>query len=292
MEDIYLFGLKVFPFPILDFYGLPLVIAVLWLLTAAERLRPLRRKAAAGFGRVLTNNGLAVTAFVVMRLALIPVVVAVAGLAHRNGFGLVKLLPVPGWAQAALALALLDYSMYLWHRANHRVGFLWRFHNVHHCDLGLDVSTALRFHFGEMILSVFVRSVQVAVIGAGPLLVLVYEVVLEISTAFHHSNLRLPIRLERALGWVFVTPRMHGIHHSVVTREADSNYSNLLSAWDRLHRTALLDVPQDTITIGVPGYRDAAELTFLRLLVLPFRKQRERPHDDEGATRKAGVLAE
>src|SRR5439155_20729545 len=124
-------------------------------------------------------------------------------------------------------------------------------------------------------LSGIFRAGAVLLIGAGPGTVLAYEVIFEASVAFHHSNWRLPYRLERAISWVMVTPRMHGIHHSVVRRETNSNYSNLLNVWDRLHRTIRLNVPQDQITIRVPGYRDEYDLTVWGLLMLPFRRQKE-----------------
>jgi len=138
----------------------------------------------------------------------------------------------------------------------------------------LDVSTAFRFHFGEMLLSVLARSVQVVVIGASPMVALLYEILLEASTEFHHSNLRLPLRLERGLSWFIMTPRAHGIHHSVVVGEMNSNFSNFLILWDRLHRTLRLDVAQSDIVVGVPGYRDARELGIASLILMPFRRQR------------------
>jgi sterol desaturase/sphingolipid hydroxylase (fatty acid hydroxylase superfamily) len=193
---------------------------------------------------------------------------------QQSQWGLVNLLPVPPLARSLIAFLLLDYTVYVWHWLNHRVPFLWRFHNVHHTDLDLDVSTAFRFHFGELLLSVFYRSAQVELIGVGPVLALVYEVVMEGATEFHHSNWRLPLRLERALNWVVVTPRMHGIHHSIVERETNSNWSVIFSWCDRLHRTVRLDIPQEAITIGVPAYRDPRELTLFSLLAMPFRRQR------------------
>jgi len=175
-----------------------------------------------------------------------------------------------------LAILLLDYTMYFWHWLNHRVPFFWRFHHVHHTDLDLDVSTAFRFHFGEMLFSVAVRAVQVVIVGASPAAALIYEIVLEASTEFHHSNLRLPLRFERVLSWFIITPRAHGIHHSIVSRETNSNFSNFLVLWDRLHRTLRLNVRQHEIIIGVPDYRDARELGLVSLLLMPFRRQRQR----------------
>ena len=275
--------LKLFPYPRYDVIAPAVVMGAAALLLVAEFRRPLRRRVRPWLARVRTNVGLAAVAFLVIRLALVPAVVGVAAWAHARGIGLAKLLPVPGAVGAALAFLLLDYTMYWWHRLNHRVPLLWRFHNVHHTDLDLDVTTAMRFHFGELLISVAVRSLQVVLAGAGPLLVLVYEIVLEAATEFHHSNLRLPSRLERVLNLLIVTPRMHGVHHSVLRRETDSNYSNVLSLWDRLHGTATLDVPQDAITIGVPAYRDPAELTLVGLLLMPFRRQRAWPEPEASA---------
>jgi sterol desaturase/sphingolipid hydroxylase (fatty acid hydroxylase superfamily) len=169
-------------------------------------------------------------------------------------------------------LLLLDYTMYVWHRLNHRVPLLWRFHLVHHTDLDLDVSTALRFHAGELLLSCGWRAAQVAVIGPSVALVLVFEVVFETATAFHHSNWRLPRALDRALAAVVVTPRMHGVHHSTRQAETNSNWSVLMSCWDRLHRTLRFERPGESLVIGLPAYREP--LAVRQLLALPFRRQR------------------
>src|SRR5690606_5035552 len=120
--------------------------------------------------------------------------------------------------------------------------FLWRFHNVHHLDPDLDVSTALRFHFGEIAFSAAFRVVQISAIGVGAPVYWAYELCFQAGTLFHHSNVRLPLRLERALSRLLVTPRMHGIHHSQVEAEASSNYGVLLPWWDLLHRTLRLNV--------------------------------------------------
>ncbi|HEV2294162.1 MAG TPA: sterol desaturase family protein [Tepidisphaeraceae bacterium] len=261
--------------PVLDVYGGPILLGVFVLLLILESRRPLRPWAGGMFNRLLTNVGVALPTFAVMRLALIPAVVAAGYWAQREQFGLLYVLPLPRWLRAGLAFLLLDYLLYLWHILSHKVPLLWRLHNVHHTDLDLGVSTAIRFHFGEMLLSGVFRATGVLLIGAGPVVVLVYEVIFEASVAFHHSNWRLPFWLERPLSWLIVTPRMHGIHHSIVRRETDSNYSNLLNVWDRIHRTIRLNVPQDQITIGVPAYRDGRDLTVATLLAMPFRPQKE-----------------
>jgi sterol desaturase/sphingolipid hydroxylase (fatty acid hydroxylase superfamily) len=262
--------------PILDRAGAPILFGLFALLLWLESGWPLRRWVRGFLGRLLTNAAVAAPTFLVMRLALIPAVVAAGAWSQRHHVGLLHLFPsLPRWVHALVAFLLLDYSLYLWHVLSHTVPLLWRFHNVHHTDVDLGVSTAIRFHFGEMLLSALFRAGAVLLIGAAPVTVLVYEVFFEASVAFHHSNWRLPYPLERALSWVIVTPRMHGIHHSVLRRETNSNYSNLLNLWDRLHRTIRLNVRQDEITIGVPGYRDGYDLTVLGLLTLPFRRQRD-----------------
>ncbi len=260
-------------YPILDTYGAPVLFALFALLLLIEYKWPLRRWVQEFRSRHLTNFGVAIPTFLALRLALIPAVVAAGYWAQEHEFGLLYLLPLPAWLHAAVAFLLLDYVLYLWHVVSHKVPLLWRLHNVHHTDLDLGVSTAVRFHFAEMLLSGVFRAVCVALIGAGPVAVLVYEVAFQASVAFHHSNSRLPYRLERLLSWVIVTPRMHGIHHSVVRRETDSNYSNMFNIWDRLHRTIRLDIHQDEITVGVPAYREARELSAWKLLLLPFQPQ-------------------
>ncbi|MFN3652813.1 MAG: sterol desaturase family protein [Armatimonadota bacterium] len=261
-------------YPILDFLGGPLLFGLFLFFLLLETWRPLRRRVQPRLERLLTNGALAATATLLLRLVLIPVVVWVAALAEREGWGLLHLVRLPAPVEWLAGLLLLDFTIWVWHYLNHVVPFLWRFHHVHHTDLDLDVSTAVRFHFGELLLSVGWRCGQVLLIGAAPLLVLAWEIVQEAATEFHHSNWRLPARLERALNWVVVTPRMHGIHHSIVERETNSNWGVIFSWWDRLLRTLRLDVPQDAITIGVPAYRDPSELTFLSLLRMPFCRQR------------------
>jgi sterol desaturase/sphingolipid hydroxylase (fatty acid hydroxylase superfamily) len=162
------------------------------------------------------------------------------------------------------------------------VPLLWRFHLVHHADGDLDASTALRFHFGEMALSVPWRALQVIVIGADPGALGLWQALLVPSILFHHSNVRLPIGLERALVRVLVTPRMHGIHHSTYRNETDSNWSSLLSVWDYLHGTALLAVPQREVRIGVPAFADPRTRTLGRMLRLPFRRRGDDWQSPEG----------
>jgi len=265
------------PTAMFDWWGGPLLTAWFILLLAVERRRPLRRSVDDWIRRLRVNGLIAVPSLLVMRLALIPVVVAVAAWGEVHGVGLVRWLHLPSVAGGLVAILILDYTMYGWHRLNHFVPLFWRFHHVHHADLDLSVATAMRFHFGEMILSVGARSIQVLAAGASPMVALIYEVLLEASTQFHHSNVRLPARVERKLAWFIMTPSAHGIHHSVEGGEMNSNYSNFLILWDRMHGTLHGDVPAGKLVLGVPDCRDPKQLTAVRLLTLPFRRRPAQP---------------
>ena len=258
--------------------------AVFLILLAAERLFPLRERRRAFFPRLAVNLFLSAFAFFVASKLVTPAAVATAGWAATKPFGLLAFFPLPPLAQPVLGFLLMDLSFYYWHLANHRVRFLWRFHNVHHIDPDLDISTALRFHFCEILFSTAFRIVQVAAIGVSAWTYFVYEAAFQANTLFHHSNVRLPIGLERLLNRVLVTPRMHGIHHSAVENETNSDYSAVLSWWDRLHGTLRLNVPQSHITVGVPAYLDPADNTIWNCLALPFRKQRDYWRLPDGTT--------
>jgi sterol desaturase/sphingolipid hydroxylase (fatty acid hydroxylase superfamily) len=139
----------------------------------------------------------------------------------------------------------------------------------------LDVSTSFRFHFGEVLYSVGFRALQVYLLGISLFTYLVYELVFQCATLFHHSNVRLPITVERWLNQIVVTPRMHGIHHSIVKEETNSNFSVIFRWWDLIHGTLKLNVKQSEVVIGVPAYLEREDNKLMNLLILPFRKQRE-----------------
>lgn len=260
--------------PKFDSIGMPLLGVAAVALFVLEAKRQLRRRTRPKIDRLLENASVAAVALPALRLLLLPGMLVAARQAEAYGFGLLRWLELPRWAQYAAGFLLLDYTNYLWHVLLHKSDLLWRFHNVHHSDLDLDLSTAWRFHIGENIASVPYRAAAVALVGAPAPLVLIYEVVFEGAAAFHHANLRLPYRVERVLCRFIVTPRMHGIHHSIVARETNSNFSVIFSWWDRLHRSLRLNVPQDEITIGVPAYRDPREQSPKHLFMLPFERQR------------------
>ncbi|HEX9509480.1 MAG TPA: sterol desaturase family protein [Puia sp.] len=230
----------------------------------------LRNRVVARWKRVWTNIGVALPSLLLLRFVFIPAMVGIAVAGQSIRFGIAHWLPWPKPLNAVLAFLVLDYGNYAWHLLNHKIGWLWRFHLVHHTDVDLDVSTAFRFHFGELIGSLVFRGMVTILSGASPLEVLIYELVFEGANQFQHSNWRLPEKLDRGLKLLIVTPRMHGIHHSRVRRETDSNFSVIFSFWDRLHRTFCSRPKQEDIVIGVPSYGDPQELTPWYLLTLPF----------------------
>ena|SRR5687767_2439928 len=270
---------------IFDSYGTPVLIGIFILFFILETKFELRKRVQNRWKRIIINFIVSIPAFALLRLLFIPAMVWLAVKNQDWQIGINYLFGAPAWMKFVLAFLLLDYSNYIWHILLHKLPILWRFHLVHHTDLDLDISTSFRFHFGEMIGSIFFRGAAIILIGASPLMVLIYEIVFEAATQFHHSNTKLPFRLEKALNIFIVTPRMHGIHHSMVKKETDSNYSIIFSFWDRIHKTIRLNKHQNEIVTGVPAYADERELTIGKLLKLPFTsirkwKETERPLDE------------
>ena len=177
-----------------------------------ERKRSLRRVVDSKLKRDFRNLAVAGLAAAAMQLFEVPVAVAIATRAQRQGSGLLQVIPAPEWCQTVIAVLLLDYTLYIWHRLTHRITFLWRFHQVHHVDREMDASTALRFHFGEITLSVAFRAAQIWVIGPTPASYAVWQTFLFLCILFHHANIRLPLTCERRVARILVTPRLHGIH--------------------------------------------------------------------------------
>ena len=244
-------------------------------LFVGEKRRPLRKATQAEPGRSIANLALGAMSMATVALIEAPLTRPLATRAQRQHKGLVQQLPLPAWARDAAALLLMDYTIYLWHVATHKVPILWRFHLVHHVDLDLDTTTALRFHAADMAISAPYRAAQVALIGVSPRALRIWQGWFFFSVLFHHSNLALPERLERILARFVTTPRMHGIHHSAVEDETSSNWSSGFSIWDHLHGTFRRDVAQREITIGVPAYRDPAETRVAASLALPFAHARD-----------------
>lgn len=251
-----------------------LIFGTLATVVVLEMKRPLRTRKHSKMKRDTRNIAMSMMTAATIAIAEKPVVSALAKTAENKRRGLLKLWRLPVGLEIFLSVVLMDYTLYIWHYLTHKVRLLWRFHQVHHVDLDLDASTALRFHAVEMLLSVPWRMAQVALLGVSPRALQIWQTMTLMEILFHHSNTRLPIALERWLCRLIVTPRMHGIHHSLVRQETDSNWSTIFSWPDYLHRTVRLNVPQQQVTIGVPAFRNPEELTLDNLMKMAFTENR------------------
>jgi sterol desaturase/sphingolipid hydroxylase (fatty acid hydroxylase superfamily) len=245
-------------------YKLVAVLAWLALLLVLERMFPLAR-VVGGVKRVAKNLSLAGLNALISPLIVVPV--SVFAVTHALGW---RPLWWSGWPGLFLDLLALDFWIYWWHRANHRWPLLWRFHEVHHLDEFLDASSALRFHFGEVVLSALARAAVILLLGVPLVSVVVFETLLAFNTMFHHSDLRLPPKLEKALSWVIVTPSIHWVHHHAIRQDTDSNYASLLSVWDRLFGSRSHTVRTAEMPIGTEGLQDRG---LPGLLARPFEER-------------------
>ncbi len=258
----------------LKIISIPISLGTFGVLVWLENRRPLRSPVESKTIRSGRNLAVAGLAALALQLAEQPIVAPLTKFVERKNFGLLKIFRLPKFLETIFAVALLDYTLYVWHVLTHKLPFLWRFHLVHHIDLDLDASTAVRFHFGELLISVAWRSAQILIIGVSPTSFAAWQLFLFPAILFHHSNVKLPVSFERKLGKFVVTPRLHGIHHSAVQNETDSNWSSGLTVWDWLHGTLKTDVPQNEIIIGVPAYQNPSDVTLPKILPLPFERQK------------------
>jgi sterol desaturase/sphingolipid hydroxylase (fatty acid hydroxylase superfamily) len=234
----------------------------LWPAVDSPLLLRLGRASAAAWRRLVRNLGL-----FGLNLLLSPVVVVpVTAWANLHDLGL-RPAWWAGWPGLLADVLLLDLWIYWWHRANHEVGFLWRFHSVHHFDELLDSTSALRFHFGEVFLSALARVPVILLLGMPLASVIVFEALVLIGAIFHHSDARLPPRLEAALAKMVITPSIHWVHHHKVRADTDSNYGTIFSFWDPLFRSRSHTRRWSQMPIGVEGGR---EKPLLRLITSPF----------------------
>lgn len=250
--------------------GMAFTLGAVGAIALAERVRPLRRQTLPATPRVVRNLAMGALCQLVIATVENPATRAVArrnsagrrGLQHWLGGGVV--------GQAAAFLAM-DYGFFWWHVATHKVPFLWRLHRVHHIDPDMDASTALRFHFADMVVSLPWRLVQVRLSGVDPVMLGHWQRFFLLSVLFHHSNTRLPPSWERRLARVITTPTMHGLHHAQAADLMDSNWSSGIALWDHVHGTYRADVPADAVTIGVDDPHASADLPLGPALLAPFR---------------------
>jgi sterol desaturase/sphingolipid hydroxylase (fatty acid hydroxylase superfamily) len=219
------------------------------------------------------NLGILAIDIVAVRLVAPTAVVGVALIAAERGWGLFPALGLPAWAGIVFGVIALDLVIYTQHVVFHHVPVLWRLHRMHHADLDIDVTTGVRFHPLEILLSLAIKMAAVVALGVPALAVPIFEVLLNATSMFNHSNVALPSRLETIARWIVVTPQMHQVHHSIERQETDSNFGFNLPWWDRLFGTyrAKPAAGEQGMTIGLPIFRDVAELRIVRLLTQPFR---------------------
>jgi sterol desaturase/sphingolipid hydroxylase (fatty acid hydroxylase superfamily) len=249
-------------------------LLVLAAMAAWERAAPARTPGEPWWRRWRTNLGLAAANTLLLRIVLPTTAIGVAGVAQANGWGLLNHYGVGGWVALVLAVVALDFAIYLQHVLFHAMPALSRLHQVHHADPDFDTTTGIRFHPIEILLSMLIKYAAIVLIGAAPVAVLVFEIVLNLSSLFNHGNVRLPAALDGAVRALLVTPDMHRVHHSVIAGERNSNYGFCLSVWDRLFGTYVPEPAggQAALRIGFPGLSDAAvSTTLLGVLGIPFR---------------------
>ena len=239
-----------------------------------ELLAPRRPLAVGRASRWPSNLGILVADVLVVRLLLPTAAAGVALVAAERGFGLFHVIGLPFWLAAPIGFLALDLVIYGQHVMFHHVPWLWRLHRMHHADLDIDVTTGVRFHPVEILLSLVIKIATVALLGIPAAAVVCFEVVLNATSMFNHANASLPRWLDRVARLMLVTPDMHRVHHSVLRQETDSNFGFNLPWWDRLFGTYRAEprAGHDGMTIGLPVFRDPGELRLDRLLTQPFRK--------------------
>ena len=247
-------------------------LGMLALMAGWELAAPCRRQDIPRLLRWSNNLALVVIDSLVLRLGFPLLAVGMAELAATHGWGLFHWLSLPGWISFILGFLLLDLAIYAQHATFHAVPWLWRLHRMHHADQEFDLTTGLRFHPGEIIVSMAIKLALVLALGLPPVVVLLFEVVLNASSIFNHSNIRLPVALDRALRLIIVTPDMHRVHHSVNPRETHSNFGFNLPWWDWLFRTyrAQPALGHTAMTIGLPLFRTTRDQWLDRMLIQPF----------------------
>lgn len=251
-------------------------ISVLLIMAQFEFLVPRKVRALPRYQRWFTNTSLVVINSIALKVAIPILAVAMASIVADKGWGLLNQVSLPLWLEVVLAIVVLDMAIYFQHLLSHKIPILWRLHQVHHADRDIDVTTGLRFHPVEILLSMAYKLLVVLILGPAALAVFLFEVILNASAMFNHSNVRIPLAIDKVLRQIIVTPDMHRVHHSVIQSETDSNYGFFLSVWDRLYRTY---IPQprnghDNMQIGLFEYQTNEPASLVWSLLLPFKAKK------------------
>jgi sterol desaturase/sphingolipid hydroxylase (fatty acid hydroxylase superfamily) len=248
------------------FFGILLLIALF------EILAPRRPLTTSKAGRWFGNLGVVVIGAVLLRIVFPITAVQLALWAGQKGWGIFNAMDMPFWLAVVLSIIILDFIIYLQHVIFHAVPTLWRLHMMHHADLDYDLTTGIRFHPLEILISMVIKFSAIVVLGTPALAVILFEIILNGMAMFNHGNFFIPLRLDRVLRWFVVTPDMHRVHHSVFPSETNSNYGFNLAWWDRVMGTyrAQPRLGHQGMTIGLNQFRDPSKLTLLWMLILPF----------------------
>ncbi|MFZ5774861.1 MAG: sterol desaturase family protein [Thermodesulfobacteriota bacterium] len=251
---------------LLFFGGILVIVALLELLVPRRRLQTSKPI------RWVSNLGIVALDTLAVRLAFPVIGVHVALAAQEKGWGLLNILALPQWLEVALGILALDLVVYLQHLMFHSVPLLWRLHMMHHADMDIDVTTGLRFHPIEIMISMVIKMTVIAALGPSVLAVVIFEILLNGAAMFNHGNFTLPVGLDRSLRLLIVTPDMHRVHHSVTIRETNSNFGFNLPWWDRLFGTyrAQPALGHEGMTIGLAQFRDPRKNNLFFMLLMPF----------------------
>jgi sterol desaturase/sphingolipid hydroxylase (fatty acid hydroxylase superfamily) len=246
--------------------------AIFFAVALSEKIAPRRMLSKSKMKRWISNMGMEIIDVVVLRLIFPLFPVGIAVICAQRGWGLLNYYQIAPLPSLIIGVAALDFVIYLQHRMFHVVPLCWRVHMVHHTDQDIDVTTALRFHPLEIILSLLIKFAAVAAIGAPPLSVLIFEIMLNGAAMFNHGNVGIPLSFDRMIRMVLVTPDMHRVHHSVIARETNSNYGFSFSWWDKLLGTYIAQPQEghDQMKIGLAGYHDDRSLKLSAMLLMPF----------------------
>jgi sterol desaturase/sphingolipid hydroxylase (fatty acid hydroxylase superfamily) len=237
-----------------------------------ELLIPYRPSSVSKITRWINNLGIAVFNSILLNLLFASSLMQTMAYVDTRQIGVLNLWPLYYWVKILATVVFFDLILYVWHLLNHEIPFFWRFHRVHHSDLNLDVSTASRFHIGELSLSAIIKIGLIFFLGADLFSLVLFESLVVLTSQFHHSSLTVPVWFERLYWTLLVPPSMHRIHHSVVIKERNSNYGTIFSIWDRILETLLSQIDQARIQIGIGAYQKPEKINFHHLLIMPFTK--------------------
>jgi sterol desaturase/sphingolipid hydroxylase (fatty acid hydroxylase superfamily) len=247
--------------------GIIFLTCALWEIIAPKRSLPVAKSK-----RWFTNLSIIISNSIIARIIMPIFPITIAIHAQKANIGLFNYFILPDLVTIISGVIILDLIIYLQHVMFHTVPILWRLHMMHHADLGIDLTTGLRFHPIEIILSLWIKIAAIYILGLSPFTVLIFEIILNGMAMFNHGNIRLPVKLDKIIRMLIVTPDMHRVHHSVTIRESNSNFGFNISLWDRLFGTYRAQPARGhhDMSIGLAQYRDQKQLSLIKTLLLPF----------------------